>query len=51
MGAGELSMTLSPAAIGNAIFGATGEGRREIPFTPARVLDALKADLPQLSVA
>jgi hypothetical protein len=43
MGAGELSMTLSPAAIGNAIFGATGERRREIPFTSARVLEALKA--------
>lgn len=43
MGAGELSITLSPAAIGNAIFDATGARLRRIPFTPERVLTALKA--------
>lgn len=51
MGAGELSTTLSPAAIGNAIFGTTGERRRQIPFTSERVLEALKANRRQLSVA
>ena len=43
MGAGELSITLSPAAIGNAIFDATGARLRQIPFTSERVLEALKA--------
>jgi nicotinate dehydrogenase subunit B len=43
MGAGELSITLSPAAIGNAIFDATGARLRQIPSTPERVLEALKA--------
>jgi CO/xanthine dehydrogenase Mo-binding subunit len=32
-----------PAAIANAIFDATGVRLREIPFTPERVLKALKS--------
>lgn len=40
-GAGETSITLVAAAIGNAIFDATGARIREIPFTPARVKEAL----------
>jgi CO/xanthine dehydrogenase Mo-binding subunit len=42
LGAGETSITLAQAAIGNAIFDATGARLREAPFTPARVLAALK---------
>ena len=41
-GAGELSITLVPAAIANAIFDATGARIREVPFTPERVKAALK---------
>ena len=41
LGAGETSITVTPAAIGNAIFDATGARLRTIPFTPERVLDAL----------
>ncbi|HKS73111.1 MAG TPA: molybdopterin cofactor-binding domain-containing protein, partial [Terriglobales bacterium] len=40
-GAGETSITLVAAAIGNAIFDATGARLREIPFTPAQVKRAL----------
>src|SRR4029079_4236218 len=36
-GAGETSITLAAAAIGNAIFDATGARVRQIPFTPERV--------------
>ena len=36
-GAGETIITLSAAAIGNAIFDATGARLREAPFTPERV--------------
>jgi CO/xanthine dehydrogenase Mo-binding subunit len=36
-GAGETAITLVAAAIGNAIFDATGARMREVPFTPARV--------------
>jgi CO/xanthine dehydrogenase Mo-binding subunit len=36
-GAGETAITVTPAAIGNAIFDATGRRLREVPFTPARV--------------
>jgi CO/xanthine dehydrogenase Mo-binding subunit len=32
-----------PAAIANAIFDATGARMRDVPFTPQRVLAALKA--------
>lgn len=40
-GAGETVITLSAAAIGNAIFDATGARVREAPFTPERVKAAL----------
>jgi len=43
MGAGETSITLSAAAIGNAIFDATGARIREVPFTPDRVKRMLDA--------
>ncbi|MCC6537594.1 MAG: xanthine dehydrogenase family protein molybdopterin-binding subunit [Bryobacterales bacterium] len=42
MGAGEGSITIVAAALGNAIFDATGARIREVPFTPARVLAALR---------
>jgi len=42
-GAGETAITVIAAAIGNAIFDATGARIREIPFTPERVKAALKA--------
>jgi CO/xanthine dehydrogenase Mo-binding subunit len=42
-GAGELSITLVAAAIGNAIFDATGARIRQVPFTPERVKVALAA--------
>lgn len=41
-GAGELSITLTAGAIGNAVFDATGARLREAPFTPGRVKAALK---------
>jgi hypothetical protein len=37
MGAGETSITLVAAAVGNAVFDATGARLRQIPFTPERV--------------
>ncbi len=40
-GAGETSITVTPAAIGNAIFDATGARLRDLPFTPQRVKAAL----------
>jgi nicotinate dehydrogenase subunit B len=40
-GAGETSITVVAAAIGNAIFDATGARIRQIPFTPERVKAAL----------
>jgi CO/xanthine dehydrogenase Mo-binding subunit len=43
MGAGETSITLSAAAIGNAIFDATGVRIREAPLTPGRVRAVLTA--------
>ena len=42
-GAGETSITLVAAAVGNAIFDATGARIRQIPFTPERVKAALAA--------
>ena len=36
-GAGETAITLAAAAIGNAIFDATGARVRQVPFTPERV--------------
>jgi CO/xanthine dehydrogenase Mo-binding subunit len=41
IGAGETTITLAAAAIGNAIFDATGARLREVPFTPERVKAAL----------
>ena len=41
MGAGETSITLVAAAIGNAIFDATGARIRQVPFTAQRVKAAL----------
>jgi nicotinate dehydrogenase subunit B len=40
-GAGETAITLVAAAIGNAIYDATGARLREVPFTPERVKAAL----------
>jgi len=37
MGAGETTITLVAAAVGNAVFDATGARLREVPFTPERV--------------
>jgi CO/xanthine dehydrogenase Mo-binding subunit len=42
-GGGEPSSVPIPGAIGNAIFDAVGVRLREVPFTPARVLAALRA--------
>lgn len=42
-GAAETPIVVVPAAIGNAVFDATGVRLRVIPFTPDRVLSALKA--------
>ena len=41
MGAGETAVTVVAAAIGNAIFDATGARLRQVPFTPERVKAAL----------
>jgi len=43
-GAGETAITVTPAAIGNAIFDATSARLRDLPFTPERVKAALLAD-------
>ena len=42
-GAGETAITVVAAAIGNAVFDATGARLRQAPFTPARVKAALAA--------
>ncbi|MBI4885706.1 MAG: xanthine dehydrogenase family protein molybdopterin-binding subunit [Acidobacteria bacterium] len=42
-GAGETSITVTAASIGNAIFDATGARLRQLPFTPERVKAALAA--------
>ena len=41
-GAAEMALGLVPAAMGNAIYDATGVRIRKVPFTPAHVLAALK---------
>jgi CO/xanthine dehydrogenase Mo-binding subunit len=41
MGAGETTITLVAAAIGNAVFDATGARLRQVPFTADRVTAAL----------
>jgi len=43
LGGGEPSIVPVTAAIANAIFDATGARMRQVPFTPQRVLSALKA--------
>ena len=43
LGGGEPSIGPVPAAIANAIFDATGARLREAPFTPQRVLQAMRA--------
>jgi CO/xanthine dehydrogenase Mo-binding subunit len=43
MGAGETTITLTAAAVGNAVFDATGARLREVPFTAERVREALAA--------
>jgi CO/xanthine dehydrogenase Mo-binding subunit len=40
-GAGETSITIIAAAVGNAIFDATGARLRQVPFTPERLKAAL----------
>jgi CO/xanthine dehydrogenase Mo-binding subunit len=42
-GAGETTITIIAAAIGNAVFDATGVRLRQIPFNPERVKAALAA--------
>jgi CO/xanthine dehydrogenase Mo-binding subunit len=42
IGAGETAITVTPAAIGNAIFDATSARLRDLPFTPERVRAALR---------
>jgi nicotinate dehydrogenase subunit B len=42
-GAGETAITVIAAAMGNAVFDATGARLRQIPFTPERVKAALSA--------
>ena len=41
-GAGEPTAAVVPSAIGNAIYDATGARVRSVPFTPDKVLAALK---------
>jgi CO/xanthine dehydrogenase Mo-binding subunit len=43
-GSGEAAITIVAPAIGNAVFDATGVRLREVPFTPERVLSALRAN-------
>jgi CO/xanthine dehydrogenase Mo-binding subunit len=41
-GAGEMTATVIPGAISNAVFDATGVRLRSVPFLPAKVLEAMK---------
>ena len=41
-GAGEPTIGIIPAAVGNAVFAATGARIRTLPMTPTRVLDAMR---------
>jgi CO/xanthine dehydrogenase Mo-binding subunit len=47
-GAGETAITIVAAAIGNAIFDATGARIRQVPFTPERVKAALSQTLSRV---
>lgn len=42
-GIGEIGIVGVPAAIGNAIFNASGVRMRELPFTPDKLIEALEA--------
>jgi nicotinate dehydrogenase subunit B len=42
-GAGETAITVTPAAMGNAVFAAVGARLRTVPFTAERVRTAIKA--------
>jgi CO/xanthine dehydrogenase Mo-binding subunit len=42
-GSGETAITIAAAALGNAIYDATGVRIRQVPFTPTRVKAALDA--------
>jgi CO/xanthine dehydrogenase Mo-binding subunit len=50
LGGGEPSIGPIPAAIANAIFDATGARLREAPFTPQRVLSALRGAAPPVQL-
>ena len=45
-GAGEPAIVPIPAAIGNAIFDAVGARLHEVPFTPERLLEAMRRSTP-----
>jgi nicotinate dehydrogenase subunit B len=49
MGAGETAITIVAAALGNAIFDATGVRIREVPFTPDRIKRALASGVDSRS--
>ena len=42
-GAGETAITVTPAAIGNAVYHAAGVRLRHVPFTSPRVKEALQS--------
>ncbi|HBY07600.1 MAG TPA: aldehyde dehydrogenase, partial [Chloroflexi bacterium] len=44
LGSGEAAQGPTPAAIANAVYNAMGVRLREIPFTPERVLAAIKSE-------
>jgi xanthine dehydrogenase YagR molybdenum-binding subunit len=41
-GIGEISMVGTSAAVGNAIFHATGQRMRNLPITPTKMLEAMR---------
>lgn len=43
LGSGESASVPAPAAIANALFDATGQRLRTVPFTPDKILHALQA--------
>ena len=49
--AGEPTPCAIPAAIGNAVFDATGVRLREVPFTPERVLAAMATKATKATMA